>query len=192
MLRKLITLYRIVFFAWCGLFLALAHAVGPPPRAARRHSKISKPASHRSFVGPISTMPNLAPGLKCRGNRSRARGRPHSAWEIEFFLSDSYSLRIVAREKFKMSKRDFLIPLAAAVAMLDGTAFASTDGAVVESAATAPVQQNFVAPIPELSRNMVLERHSDEGVSYVWHSSHASHASHASHGSHCSGYSYCQ
>ncbi|TKD22279.1 hypothetical protein FBT96_06765 [Rhodobacter capsulatus] len=28
MLRKLITLYRIVFFAWCGLFLALALIVG--------------------------------------------------------------------------------------------------------------------------------------------------------------------
>ncbi|ETD82156.1 hypothetical protein ACTTAF_14375 [Rhodobacter capsulatus] len=27
MLRKLITLYRIVFFAWCGLFLALALAL---------------------------------------------------------------------------------------------------------------------------------------------------------------------
>lgn len=28
MLRKLITLYRIVFFAWCGLFLAVALIVG--------------------------------------------------------------------------------------------------------------------------------------------------------------------
>lgn len=99
-----------------------------------------------------------------------------------------------------MAKRSFLIPFAAAIAALTGTAQAAVDriqtSPVDRNAIDATVPNTVVQPNTQKEGELLLPigddifkyvlKRSETGVMVADHYSHSSHASHASHHSHYS------